>query len=170
MKKFLFLAVFASLGAFALAEPTVDGKVATGEYAHSKSVMGGKATLNWALDADGGLSVALSAKTKGWAAVGFGSSKMDGSYIYFGFVGQDGKPVFTEQSGKGHRHTDSGKVTADQSVVAMAGETTVLEFHVPAANLPFSGTNVPFIVATGETADLKTYHGGSRDAGVISLK
>jgi hypothetical protein len=37
--------------------------------------------------ADGGLFVAVSAKTKGWVAVGLGSAKMDGAVIFIGSVG-----------------------------------------------------------------------------------
>jgi hypothetical protein len=149
---------------------TVDGKVDAGEYAHSKSVLDGAGTLSWTLDADGGLSVAVSAKTKGWVGVGFGSDKMDGSYIYFGFIDENGKAVFTEQEGKGHRHADSGKVTADKSAVTSVDGTTTIEFHVPAAQLPFSGTDVSYIVASGGSANLKAYHGGSREVGKLSLK
>lgn len=170
MKKLLLATALAVLTwGFASAQ-TVDGKVAAGEYAHSKTVLSGAGTLNWTLDADGGLTVAVSAKTKGWVGVGFGSDKMDGAYIYFGFVDETGKAVFTEQAGKGHRHSDSGKVTADKNAVTSVDGTTTIEFHVPAAQLPFSGTDVSFIVASGDSANLKAYHGGSKEAGKLSLK
>jgi hypothetical protein len=169
MKKWLLATALAVLTwGFASAQ-TVDGMVTAGEYAHSKSVLNGAGTLSWTLDAEG-LSVAVSAKTKGWVGVGFGSEKMDGSYIYFGFVDETGKAVFTEQEGKGHRHADSGKVTADKSAVTSVDGVTTIEFHVPAAQLPFSGTDVPYIVASGASANLTTYHGGSKESGTISLK
>ena len=170
MKKVLFVAALAVFGAvLAVADPVVDGKLAPGEYAKTKTVLGGNGSLNWFVDSQGGLTVALSVKTKGWAGVGFGSERMDGAYIYFGFVGADGKAVFTEQSGKGHRHSDSGKVTVDKSVVTLVGDTTVVEFHVPADKLPFSGKTVGFIVASADSADLKSYHGGNRETGSITL-
>jgi len=170
MKKILLITALAVFGAvWAMADPAVDGTITAGEYAQTKSVLNGTGTLNWSVDAQGGLSVGLSVKTMGWAGVGFGSEKMDGAYIYFGFVGDDGKPVFSEQSGKGHRHADSGKVTADKSIVTQVGDSTTLEFHVAADKLPFTGKTVPFIVASGEKADLKSYHGGSRETGSITL-
>jgi len=168
MKRILFVSVLAALAAVgAFAQPLVDGKVGSGEYAHSQKVIDGSAVLSWADDGKGGLFVALAAKGKGWAGVGLGSKRMAGAYIYLGFVGADGKAVFSEQDGKGHRHTESAKKTADQSAVVLSGGTTTLEFHIPASQLPFTGKSVPFIVAFSDSADLVTFHGDNYDAGVL---
>jgi hypothetical protein len=51
----------------------------------------------------------------------------------------------------------------------MDGMTTI-EFHVPASQLPFTGTDVPFIVASGDSPNLRAYHGGSKEFGKLSLK
>jgi hypothetical protein len=93
---------------------------------------------------------------------------MNGAYIYMGYV-DAGKAVFTEQAGKGHSHRDSGKKTADQSAVVTKGGSTVVEFHVPAAALPFTGKSVPFIVAFSDSADLTTFHEGNFGNGTLTL-
>jgi len=169
MNKFVLVSVLLACGTLAFSLPTVDGKVVAGEYAQSKAIIGGDATLNWSPDGKGGLYLALTAKGSGWAAVGLDSRAMNGAYIYMGFVGSDGKAVFSEQAGKGHRHTDSGKKTADQSVVKLASGVTTLEFHLPADKLPFKGKDVPFIAAFSDSADLVTFHGDSFDSGTLSL-
>jgi hypothetical protein len=93
-------------GAALGADPVVDGKVSPGEYSHSQKLMSGKLVLSWQADADGGLYVAVTAMTKGWVAVGLGSTRMEGSTIYIGSVGNDGTPAFSEDTGKGHGHLE----------------------------------------------------------------
>ena len=148
------LALTVLVAGLSWAEPVVDGKVSAGEYTLSKKVIQGNALLSWSSDGKGGLYIAYTAKGKGWAGVGLGSQEMNGAYIYFGFVGSDGKVVFSEQMGKAHRHSDSGKKTASQSAVVLAGGSTTLEFHVPADKLPFSGKTVNFITAFSDSADI----------------
>ncbi|HTH13924.1 MAG TPA: DOMON domain-containing protein [Spirochaetia bacterium] len=169
MKKAILTAVLcAALVGWAVAAPTVDGKVGAGEYPNAQSLIDGKLTLNWAPDGAGGLFVAVSAKGSGWAGVGFGSQRMNGAYIYLGYV-DAGKAVFSEQAGKGHSHRDSGKKTADQSAVSSKAGVTVVEFHVPAAALPFTGKSVPFIVAFSDSPDLTTFHGDNFGTGSLTL-
>ena len=169
MKKIcLALVLCFAVGAFAMAEPVVDGKVAAGEYAHTQAVLSGNGSLSWSQDAQGGLSVALTVKTKGWAAVGFGAKRMTGSTVYLGFVGADGKAVFSEQTAKGHRHSDATAKACDKSAVARIGNTTVIEFHLAGGKLPFTGQSVPFITAFSASADLVTFH-DDYDTGTITL-
>ncbi|MGO9311022.1 MAG: hypothetical protein ACLQDL_18610 [Spirochaetia bacterium] len=154
--------VIAVLGGAALAlaaDPVVDGKVNPGEYAHSQALMGGNLVLSWQVGSDGGLFLAASAKTKGWVAVGLGSTKMEGSTIYIGSVGADGTPAFSEDAGKGHGHAPAERKTADQSAVGQDGEWTTVTVHIPAASLPFTGTTVPFIVSFSSSKNLTTRHG-----------
>jgi hypothetical protein len=150
----------AAVSAAALgADPVVDGKVQPGEYAHSRTLMNGKLLLSWQSDADGGLYLAVSARTSGWVAVGLGSQKMEGSVIYIGSVRADGTTAFSEDAGKGHGHAPAGTKTADQSAVGRDGEWTTVEVHVPAASLSFKGSLAPFIVAYAGSTDLTTWHG-----------
>lgn len=169
MKKGWGVIALMILGAgLVVAEPVVDGKVSANEYANTVSVLRGKGTLNWSQDAKGGLNVALTVKTAGWVGLGFGASTMAGAYIYMGF--QEGaKAVFSEQVGKGHRHSDSGKVTADASKVVVSGGQTTMEFHLPVDKLPFTGKSVAFITAYGSSADLVSFH-EDYDTGKLALK
>jgi hypothetical protein len=152
-------ALMAAAAGYAAADPAVDGSVAAGEYAHSQTLLGGKLVLSWQGDADGGLYLAVSARTNGWVAVGLGSQKMDGSVIFIGSVKDDGTPAFSEDSGKGHGHSPASARSADQSAVAAANGWTTVEVHVPAGSLPFTGASAPFIVAYSGSKDITTWHG-----------
>ncbi len=140
LKRFLFLIIaFSGTALVLVADPVVDGKIDSGEYAHSRKLMSDKLVLSWQSGPDGGLFVAVSAKTKGWVAVGLGSARMEGSTIYISSIGADGTPVFSEDAGKGHGHAPSSRKTADQSAVGLEGEWTTVEIHIPAESLPFTG-------------------------------
>jgi len=171
MKAVFVVAAILGMAAWSLgAEPVVDGTVGPGEYTHSQPLMGGKLVLSWQAGADGGLYLAVRAKTAGWVAVGLGSQKMDGSVIYIGSVGTDGTPAFSEDAGKGHGHSPAAHRTADQSAVAAADGWTTVEVHVPAGALPLTGTSEPFIVAYSGSKDLTTWHGLFNHAtGTLSL-
>ena len=170
MKKYLLVLVCLCFGAaFLVAEPVVDGKVLVGEYAHTLSVLAGQGSLSWSQDAPGGLWVAMTATNKGWAAVGLGAKRMSGATMYLGFVGSDGKAVFSEQTGKGHRHVDAAAASADKSAVVQAGGTTVVEFHLASGKLPFAGKSIPFIAAFGPSADLTSFHEDNADSGTMVL-
>src|SRR5208337_3129228 len=65
--------------------PTVDGKISTGEYRRSISVLDGSATLYYDVDGQGGLYLAVSAATTGWVGLGLGTGVMNGAHIFMGF-------------------------------------------------------------------------------------
>jgi hypothetical protein len=157
------------VGAVAWGAPTVDGTIADGEYANTKTVLDGIGTLAWYKDV-GGLTVALKVKTEGWVGVGFGSDHMAGAFIFMGYVDADGKPVFSEQKGQGHRHLAVDQTVADKSAVTWVKGDTVIEFHIPAAKIPFALGTVPFIAAYSDSADLKTFHGDNADSGTITIR
>ncbi len=169
MKKLMLAALCAALAGGAWAAPTVDGKISQGEYSNIKKVLDGKGELSWDKNPDG-LTVAIKVKTEGWVGVGFGADRMSGAYIFMGYVDGDGKAVFSEQKGKGHRHSPVDKPVADQSAVTWTKGDAVLEFHIPTAKIPFALGNVPFIAAFSDTADLKTFHGDNADMGTISIR
>jgi stalled ribosome rescue protein Dom34 len=112
--------------------------------------------------------VALSAATSGWAGVGLGSQRMDGAFIYMGFV-KDGTAVFSEQLGKAHRHTPVKDKTTDKNAVTLTKGVTVVEFHIPADRLPVKGKTIAFIVAQSHEANLTTFHEDSSDTGTFTL-
>lgn len=164
--RILVLAAFLSVAAALNAEPKVDGVVTPGEYTHQLAVIDGTATVSWSPDGRGGLYLAASAPTPGWVGLGLGSQVMDGASIFMGYVA-DGKPVFSEQKGRGHSHTPATVQQADQSAVASQDGRTVIEFHLPAAAVP--GNSIPFITAYAGVPDLSTFHEDNLDAGTITL-
>jgi hypothetical protein len=161
MKSFCMVVFLFLTGIFAVsAQPTVDGKISDGEYQSSVSVLGGKVVVSYQSDADGGLFIGVKGKTNGWTAVGLGSQKMDGAIIFIGYVGADGKAVFSEETGKGHGHSKNQTAVSDQSFVAKDGEWTVLEFHIPHSAVPIAAEKgIPFIAAYSDSKDLKAWHG-----------
>ncbi len=146
--------------------PSIDGIVSPGEYAHSQKVLDGAGTLSYGLDAQG-LSVALSVKTSGWIGVGLGSRRMNGATIFMGYV-KDGKVVFSQQKGSGHTHNPQNPALWDSRSVVTQGGFTTMEFHIPAAQLPWKGNSLPFIAAYSGSADLTTYH-DDNDSGTLTL-
>lgn len=149
-------------------KPVIDGVVKSNEYSFSQQF--DSLTL-YANRTKTLLSFAIVGDTTGWVSVGLGSLKMDGSTIFIGFVGADGKVQFKTQSGTGHQHKDAPKSVAD-SVTAYAmkeadGKTT-LEFSVtPAAYIKSGQTTLDVIYAVGEDKSFVPRH-SSR--GSLSLK
>jgi hypothetical protein len=127
--------------------PTIDGVSASSEYSTVAEL--DKMTLGLSRTADT-LYVAVSGTTTGWVAVGFGSSKMDGSLIFIGFVGSDGKATMKIQKGAGHSH---GDVQSDALIQFAAKEdkgVTTLELALKASSVIAKGaTDLPMIYAMG---------------------
>jgi hypothetical protein len=167
--KLWMTALLLAVGTAVWAAPIVDGTIADGEYANTKTVLDGNGLLAWSNDA-AGLTVALKVKTEGWIGVGFGSDRMAGAFIFMGFVASDGKAVFSEQKGQGHRHNPVDQTVADKSAVTWAKGNTVIEFHIPAAKIPFKLGTVPFITAYSDSADLTTFHGENLDTGSVTIR
>lgn len=160
-------AAFLVAAAFSWALPRVDGRVTTGEYARSVSLVYGDATVYYESDSAGGLYVAVSATTNGWVGIGLGSVVMNGAHIFMAHF-KSGQPVISEQVGEGHGHHPSEVAWADQGAVAVDGGVTTLEIHIPTGRLPRAG-KVGFIVAFSGSADLTTYHEDNHDGGFMEL-
>jgi hypothetical protein len=146
----------ASLPARSMA-PALDATVVTGEY----SVMYDFPRLDLYLSRTAGhLHAAVVADTRGWVAVGLGSHLMDGSRIMFGFVVDRG-PVFVEQVGTDHEHTDTEQPLQAEAAVGEVGRRTTLEVRVPwAAVEPLLQDDVllPVITAYGTQDSLTQIH------------
>lgn len=153
-------------GAFACAEPLMDGRIASGEYGGSVSVIDGAATVYYQFDSRGGLYLAVTAPTSGWVGLGLGSVVMDGAHIYMGYI-KNGRHVFSEQIGAGHSHGESAMRFADEYAIGQSRGNTTIEFHVPANRVPYDGKTVSFIVAFSGAADLSTFHEDNHDGGTI---
>jgi hypothetical protein len=153
----LFSLVFlAALGATAFAQAkslavttakiSVDGVVSPGEYSFSQSF--DSITVYASRTADA-LYIAAVGDSTGWVALGVGSMKMDGSTIFMGYVGKDGKPQFKAQSGSGHAHHDaSADVSATIISYAMkeAGGKTTMELALKPAQYIKSGQSALDII------------------------
>ena len=146
MKKLIAIATIALLlagGVFAQATltkssslPSVDGVIGASEYQYSGTVNGIK--INATLGTDDTLYLAVEAPASGWAAVGVGGLVMNGSRLFLGAT-QDGKPVFLEQTGVGHSHTDATKNVTKKWAVKTKGEDTILEVSLPASEAVKNG-------------------------------
>jgi len=155
----------------ATAEPVVDGTVNPGEYSHDQSLFGGKVVLSYQQDASGGLFIGMRAQAKGYVGIGLGTREMDGATIYFVFKDKEGNAVASEESGKGHGHTKSDTVTADQTAASARDDSITLEFHLSADRLPDEKDKISFIVAFSDSPDPTSWHGFfNKGRGTIDLK
>ncbi|MDC7228038.1 MAG: DOMON domain-containing protein [Spirochaetales bacterium] len=150
MKKIIFILVIIVSATAAIAENTIDLD---------------KADFEWILDGDD-LTISISAETKGWIAVGLGSSRMDGSTMFFGFVKNE-TVYFEEHLGKGHSHK---KTEVQRPVVYELSEVngiTSMSFTVSKSDFAGSGSNsLPVIVAWGTRDSFTSLH-RYRDAAEI---
>jgi hypothetical protein len=146
----------------------VDGTANPTEYSFTKSF--GPLVLFASRTADS-ISFAVVGKTSGWVAVGLGSPKMNGSTIFMGFVGSDGKVQFKPQLGSGHLHANApGEVDTTITAYAIkeAGGVTTLEIALKAdAYLAKGQPSLDLIFAIG--AD-KSFAGMHTYRGALSLK
>jgi hypothetical protein len=128
----------------------VDGVVNPAEYSFTQDFGELALSVNRTADA---LYIAAVGKTTGWVALGLGSMKMDGSTIFMGFVGKDGKVQFKAQAGSGHSHKDAGDDVAGtiiSSQMKESGDTTTLEVSLrPAAYIKSGQTALEIIYAEG---------------------
>jgi len=108
------------------------------------------------------LFLAISASTKGWVALGFGSDRMDGARIFIGAV-TDGTASVSEQLGRGHGHNQIGDpLTVSYGMVEDA-ERTTLELAFKAGDVITAGqSELQVLAAFGSTDKITRYH-ASRD-------
>ena len=147
------------------AKPTVDGVVAKEEYPATLTV--GTAAVSLARSADA-LSIAISAQTKGWVAIGLGSDRMNGATIFIGYVA-NGKLELKIQQGRGHGHGD----LESDALVASAGTeengVTTIELKLkPGAFIAKDQKELPFVMAWGGADSFVSIHAG-RFTGTVKL-
>lgn len=136
-------------------QPTIDGNMQKGEYAFQQATK--DFWVGAALSQDKQtLTLGLVAATKGWISVGLGSLKMNGSYIVIGYD-QGGKVTISENKGVGHGHSASGLHKVIKSAIKTAGNSTTLEFSIPAAEWIKDG-KLQLILGASNTADLISFH------------
>jgi hypothetical protein len=127
--------------------PTVDGVSDASEYPVGAEIGKMKVWLSRTADT---VYAAFSGETTGWVALGFGSSKMDGSLMFIGFVSSDGRAQLKIQKGSGHTHGDFESDALIQFAMKEEGGATTLELALKASRLIGKGAmQLPVIFAMG---------------------
>jgi len=125
-------------------------------YDHEVKVKG--VAFSWKIDGDT-LHAKMSAKTKGWVAVGFNpSEKMKGANFIIGFV-KDGKAEITDHYGKSAvAHAADTKNGGSEDVTLVGGVeekgVTTIEFSLP---INSSDENDGTLSTDGDTVVLLAY-------------
>jgi hypothetical protein len=136
--------------------PMVDGVVKTGEYVKTLDFSPFTLSVTRAKDA---VFFAVSVKTTGWVALAVGSDRMDSATMFLGNV-VDGKAGFTEQSGRGHGHTDAAAdkiITVRNAVQETAGVTT-LEVECKASVIPAGTKEISLLLAYADDDSFRARH------------
>ncbi len=143
--------------------PAIDGVVKDGEYPLFFDLAPFKV---WVARSGDVIRFAVSAKTKGWIALGVDSKIMDGAAMFMGEV-KDGKAVLSEQTGSGHGHSDTpaDKRIATKFAVKTDGGVTTMELECPAAKVVAADAKeLPVILAYAASDNLRDYHAARRSA------
>jgi hypothetical protein len=146
-------------------KPKIDGNIGATEYASSTNL--GPAVLYASLDGSGVLYLALKTQFKGWAAIGLGSTRMDGSSIFMAYAA-NGKGNYTTQLGSGHRHSDASDFKALSESVTTSADGTVFELSVSAKAYVKNGA-VALILAASNQANFVSMH-AFRSATTLTVK
>jgi hypothetical protein len=136
-------------------KPVADGKIADKEYQTAADY--GTAVLYASLDTSGVLYLAMKSSLKGWAAIGLGSTKMNGASMFMGYVA-NGKAVFSAQQGIGHSHDISNSFKPLSEAMSLSADGTVYEFSVPLKDY-MKDAVVPMIIAASNQASFLAMHG-----------
>ena len=140
---------------------------ATGLLIAENTVDFKKADFSWSLAGDD-LTITIEAETKGWIAVGLGSSRMDGSEMFIGY-NKDGEAFFEEHLGKGHSHKKTAGQRPVEYTVIESGGKTLMEFTVAKSDfISGSAGELPVIIAYGARDNFTSMH-RYRDSGVITF-
>jgi hypothetical protein len=146
---------------------TVDGVSAASEYTATAEIV--KTKLSLARDKDN-LYVSITGETTGWISVGFGSLKMDGSLMFIGFVGADGKAQGKLQKGTRNTHTDVVSDALVQFAMKEAGGVTTLELVLKASSaIAKDARDLPVIWAVGGADSFISPH-RTRGSLTVTLK
>jgi hypothetical protein len=159
------------------ASPSIDGIVTAGEYAQSASFRDGAVTVSWSIEGSSA-SFAVSARTAGWVALGFGALQMmEGADMAIGSApaGGEGRVVDSFSTGPTGPHPadtlQNGRQSLEAAVVRETNGVTVMELRRPlaaddAADRPVAAGD-RFIWAFGGNDDINSHHAAA-GAGVLS--
>ncbi len=159
------------------AAPGIDGIVSEGEYAQSGSFRDGDVTVSWSIEGSSA-SFAVSVRTSGWVALGFGALRMmEGADMAIGSApaGGVGRVVDSISTGPTGPHPadtlQNGRQSLEAAVVRETNGVTVMEIRRPlaaddAADRPVAAGD-RFIWAFGEDDDTDSRHAAA-GAGVLA--
>lgn len=162
---------FALVGAFAFAQPVIDGAIAEGEYANTVAHDESGSMLYWTI-ADDALHMGFTIPASGWAGIGWlpeMTNRKAGGEILIATVGDDGVAVLDmfQESARGEPEMDTQN-DFENAVAVHEGDVWTVEFSRPLATgdamdvdvVP--GTSMVFMIAHGNTMDPGRQH--PRDA------
>ena len=147
---------------------TVDGVIDAGEYSIEYETRG----LRLFLSRDASqLFAAVTANTRGWVAIGFGSTMMNGAHILLSYV-TDGTAHVVEQKGvEFHGHEDTEETVVTGYAVVESGSGTVLETSVAldalATMIEENGSKLGVIIAYATRDSLRVKHRARGSLNVI---
>jgi hypothetical protein len=135
--------------------PQVDGVVSPREYSLAARADTMELNLLWTTST---LFIAVSGQTSGWVAVGLGSTEMDGSVMYIGFVTRDSMQLKVQQ-GDRHGHNDIGTNAPVQYFLRETGGQTVLELALKTSDfIPNGQKKLDLIIAMGGSDSFLSMH------------
>lgn len=183
MKKLLALLVLAALVTFGMAQPTIDGAVADGEYANSVTEEESGTVVSWTVEGDM-VYMAVQAEAEGWYGVGWApeidNRKAGFDMLMFAIVdgeavGYDmfqdrarGAPVMDEEEG--------GTNSLAEFAAMHDGAAWVIEFVRPLdtgeeADVAIApGSEMVLAIAYGETMDIERDHPRSSRGGAAYIE
>ncbi len=143
----------------------IDGTVQNSEYEFTTTM--GKLVFSASCLKDATLFLGIQAETKGWVAVGLGSSVMNNAFIIIGYD-RNGSVQVKEQQGSGRSHRDVSGTSLSEWAVREADRITTLEIKLSGKDYIDASTGkIDFIVAFGPADDFSSYHSFRRN---LSLK
>ncbi len=130
--------------------PQADGAIGEAEYRGLYADAATGIAVHWQADS-ARLHCGLVSPGRGWLAIGFGSSGMNGSVMAFALAGRDGKWSVEEHAGKAfYRHARAGSQRLS-GAAGLSGGRTVMEFSIPLAlgsgKVISADAALPFILA-----------------------
>jgi hypothetical protein len=135
----------------------VDGTIAADEYSFSASFDRDRLKLYLNLN-DDGLFVGITAETRGWVGVGFGSLEMNRATILVGYV-KGPEEAFRIDDGRGHTHSRGDQSLELGHDLSEEGRSTTMEVHLDAAQYIKPGqTALQVIVAYGNADSFRPIH------------
>jgi hypothetical protein len=151
--------------------PSVDGRVAAGEYAATFTDVKTGLKVSWQAD-EQTMHVAIESGGRGWIAMGFGARGMRNTSMVLGFTDKQGRWAVEEQMGKAfYRHA---KIETPKLVAGVAGVVegkTVVEFALPRAlsngQTVTAGEPMPFILACHKSKTKLSKHSARGSAALV---